>query len=324
MFLEIYPDIVFILNFCIDIILLLLVKLINRKRSNLLRMFIAAMIGGCSAVLISLIPWMNSVTYILPSVFMIKALGLLLKIIAIPLMLRVAFGRMKWTDLLKQGISFCLITYFVGGLMNSIYYNTGLRLNLLVLGDAIIFSNISAGFVFVAMVIVIILAIGVLSLWRIYRQKEKDIYDIELTLKGRSIHTKGLFDTGNCLYDPLYHKPVIVIERSVIEELLPKEFLDEFENTKNYLSGRGMEEQIAASLEQSEEAKQMMLRLRIIPYSSIGKAQGMMFGLSLDQLVIHTGKESIYCRKVTAAISDNNISPKEEYHVILHKELLHA
>lgn len=324
MYLEIYPDIVFILNFCIDIILLFLVKLVNRKRSSLLRLMFAAMIGGCSAVLISLIPWMSSMNNILPYGILIKVLSALIKLIAIPLMILAAFGRMLWTDLLKQGISFFLITFFVGGLMNSIYYNTGLRLNLLVLGDAIMFSNISAGFIVIAMVVVIVLAIGLMFLWRLYRRREKDIYDIELSLEGRSVQTKGLFDTGNCLYDPLYHKPVIVIERSVVEELVSKEYLEEFENTKNYLSGKGMEEQVAASLEQSETSKRMMLRLRIIPYSSVGKAQGMMFGLMLDQLVIHTGKETIYCRKITAAISENSLSLKEEYHVILHKELLHT
>ncbi|MDF2907184.1 MAG: putative rane protein [Herbinix sp.] len=322
MYLEIYPDVVFILNFCIDFILLFLVKTVNRKRSSLLRMCFAAVIGGGCSVLISLIPWVNSMTYILPSVFLIKAISVLFKLIAMPLMLLTAFGRMKWTDLLKQGISFCLITYFVGGLMNSIYYNTGLRINLLVLGDAIMYSDVSGGFVAIAMLVVVALAIVLMFIWRLYRRKDKDIYDIELTLEGRSFKTKGLFDTGNCLYDPLYHKPVIVIERSVVEELLSEEFLDEFENTKKYLSGMGMEEAMAASLEQSEITKKLLLRLRIIPYSSIGKAQGMMFGLSLDQLVIHTGRETICCRKITAAISENSLSPKEEYHVILHKELL--
>ncbi len=324
MYLEIYPDIVFILNFGIDIILLLLVKLVNRKKSSLLRMCLAATIGGCSAVLISLIPWVNSMTHLLPSLSLIKALGILLKLIAIPLMLLVAFGKMKWTDLLKQGICFCFITYFVGGFMNSIYYNTELRLKLLVLGDGIMLSNITAGFVALAMMVAVLLAIGLLFVWRLYRQKAKDIYDIELTLEGRSIQSKGLFDTGNCLYDPLYHKPVIVLERSVMEKLLSKDFLDEFEKTKNYLSGVGQEEQMAASMEQSETANKILRRLRIIPYSSIGKEQGMMFGLMLDQLVIHTGKETVYCNKITAAISENHLSPSEEYHVILHKELLYT
>jgi stage II sporulation protein GA (sporulation sigma-E factor processing peptidase) len=85
-----------------------------------------------------------------------------------------------------------------------------------------------------------------------------------------------------------------------------------------------IEEEVAASLEQSETMKKLLLRLRIIPYSSIGQAQGMMFGLMLDHLVIHTGKETFCCNKITAAISDNSLSPKEEYHVILHKELLYA
>ena len=182
-------------------------------------------------------------------------------------------------------------------------------------------SNISWGFIAISMSVVVLLAIGLWFAWRLYRRQTKDIYDVELSLEGRSIKAKGLFDTGNCLYDPLYHKPVIVIERSLIEKLMSKEFLDEFDNMKNYLSDVGMEDEVATSLEQSEIAKRMLLRLRIIPYSSIGKAQGVMFGLMLDQIVVHTGKETISCNRITAAISENSLSPKEEYHVILHKEL---
>ncbi|MBP1754342.1 MAG: putative rane protein [Firmicutes bacterium] len=321
MYLEIYPDIVFILNFCIDFILLFLVKSVNRKRSNLLRLCGGAMLGGLFAVLISLLPWINSGSDFIFSSFYIKGISILIKLIAIPLMLVISFGKLKWADMLKQGISLCLITYIVGGLMNSIYYDTKLRLDMLKFGDTILLSNISWTFVAIGMVIVVVLSVGLIFLMNLYRRKEKEIYAVELSLEGRSIRTKGLYDTGNCLYDPLYHKPVIVIERSVMEELLSKEFLDEFDNTKNYLMGLDESEEMAATLEQSPIAKKLLLRLRIIPYSSIGKAQGMMYGLMLDQLVIHMGKETICCQRVTAAISENSLSPKEEYHVILHKEL---
>lgn len=321
MYLEIYPDIVFILNFCIDFILLFLVKSVNRKRSNLLRLCGGAILGGLFAVLISLLPWINSGSGFIFSSFYIKGISILIKIIAIPLMLIISFGKLKWTDMLKQGISLCLITYIVGGLMNSIYYDTTLRLDMLNLGNTILLSNISWTFVAIGMVIVVVLSVVLFFLMSLYRRKEKEIYEVELSLEGRNIRTKGLYDTGNCLYDPLYHKPVIVIERSVMEELLSKEYLDEFDNTKNYLKGLGGSEEMATTLEQSPVAKKLLLRLRIIPYSSIGKAQGMMYGLMLDQLVIHMGKETICCQRVTAAISENSLSPKEEYHVILHKEL---
>ena len=321
MYLEIYPDIVFILNFCMDFVLLFLVKLVNRKRSSLLRLCGGAVIGGSSAVLISLLPWLNSASGFFLTSVMINGISIIFKIVAIPAMLYLSFGKLKWADLLKQGISFCLITYFVGGLMNSIYYETGLKLYLINLGDTIMFSNISLTFVMVTTGLTILISVGLIFLWRLYKRKEKEIYEVELTFEGRSIKTKGLYDTGNCLYDPLYHKPVIVIERIVMDELLSKEYLDEFENTKSYLKGLGSEEEMAATLEQSDTVKKLLLRLRIIPYSSIGKAQGMMFGIMLDQLMVHTGKETICCKKITAAISENKLSPQEEYHVILHKEL---
>lgn len=324
MYLEIYPDIVFILNFCIDFILLVLVKAVNQKRCGLLRLSCAAMIGGGAAVLISLIPWLNSMTNIFPSLILLKVFSGMVKLAAIPFMLRVAFGKMRWTDLLKQGISFFLITFVVGGLMSSIYYHTRLRFILLNLGDTIMLSNISGNFIALTMIIIVALAFGLLYLRKIYQHRKKDIYDVELIIERHSFKTKGLFDTGNCLYDPLYHRPVIVIEHSVLRELFSEEFLDEYEKTKRYLSGVTPEEEVAVSIEQSDTMKRLLKRFRIIPYSSIGKEQGMMFGLTLDQLIVNTGRETICCNKITAAVADNQLSPGEEYQVILHKELLYT
>ncbi len=321
MYLEIYPDIVFILNFFMDLLLLILVKSVNRKQCRVWRLVLAAAVGGLSAVFISLLPWLDYITDSQNKIGLFRGIQVAIKLIAMLAMILIAFGRMKWTDFLKQGISLFLITYFVGGLMNSLYYDTNLKLSLLKLGNTIMFSNISIVFVATVMIGVLFLAAGLLFLWSFYRRRDKEVYKVELSYEGRRIQTLGLLDTGNCLFDPLYHRPVIVVEREILKELLSNDSLDEFENTKHYLEGRRSESEMAATLEQSEEAKKLLLRLRMIPYSSIGNAQGMMFGLMLDHVLIHTGKECLCCSRVTAAISENQLSPKEEYHVILHREL---
>lgn len=322
MYLEIYPDIVFVLNFFMDLLLLVLVKAVNRKQCKVWRLVLAAAVGGLFTVFISLLPWLNYITNSQSGAGWIQGIQVGIKFLAILVMIPIAFGRMKWTDFLKQGISLSLITYFVGGLMNSLYYDTNLKLSLLDLGNTVMFSNISIAFVAMVMIGVLFLAAALLSLWRFYRHRDKEVYTVELSYEGRRIQTMGLFDTGNCLFDPLYHRPVIVVERNLLKELLSAEGLDEFENTKHYLDGTRSEEEMAVSLEGSEESKKLLLRLRMIPYSTIGNTQGMMFGIMLDHVLIHTGKECVCCNRVTAAISDNQLSPKEEYHVILHRELL--
>jgi stage II sporulation protein GA (sporulation sigma-E factor processing peptidase) len=239
-----------------------------------------------------------------------------MNVIAAVLMLLIAFGRLKITDLIKQVITLYLLTYFVGGLVNSMYYHTNLRLYLLNLGNSISYSNVSWKFVITVILLLIPAVLLLLWLKRWYQSNERETYEVELILENRMIHTRGLMDSGNCLYDPIFRRPIMVVESSLLEELLSEEFHNDFENAKKYLEGNNL------NTDQWDIGNEHALRLRFIPYQSIGKSQGMMLGLLLDKILIHTGKETICNEKVTAAICDNHLSTKDDYHVILHKELM--
>ncbi|HWT74407.1 MAG TPA: sigma-E processing peptidase SpoIIGA [Mobilitalea sp.] len=305
MYLEVYPDIIFVLNFILDFMILSILTKVNRKNSLVRRRLLAAALGGASAVIIGIFPWMN---IILRFIFM--------NVVTSVLMLLIAFGRMKKAELLKQVITLYLITYFIGGLMNSIYYNTNVRLQLIHLGNSIVFSNISWKFIIAIMILLFPAVLILLWMYRCYRSGIREIYDVELVYLSKTIGTKGFMDSGNCLYDPIFKKPVIIMENNLLEKLLLPELYQEYENIKN-----GMEGNEIAVGEQNTGSSHL-LNLRVIPYQSIGKPQGMMLGLVLDKVLIHKGKETLCNEKVTAAVSDNPVSVKEDYHVILHKELL--
>ena len=304
MYLEVYPDVIFILNFCFDLILLILLKKVNRKDSSKLRMLLAAGVGAVSAVIVGVFPWMNVLLRIL-----------ILYVAGAVLMIIVAFKSRKLMELLKQFIVLNLITYFVGGLMNSIYYHTTLRLNIADLGNGIMLSNISWIYASIAIIFIAIALLFILRLMRWYQKHAPETYQVELIMEGRSIRTIGLMDSGNCLYDPIYKHPVMVMENSLLGELLTPEQSKDIDMARHYLEGNEYD----TSMWNMKE--DIMLRLRFIPYRSIAK-NGMLLGIKLDKVLIHTGKETICNEKVTAAFSENRLSTKEEYHVILHKELL--
>lgn len=303
MYLEIYPDIIFILNFFIDFILLFLLKKVNRKASNLKRLLGASALGALFAVLVSIFPRMNIVIRFV-----------IMNVAASVIMLRIAFGKTSRMDLIKQVITLYLITYFTGGLINSIYYYTDSREKLIKLGNIFI-SNLTWKLVMIVILCLIPATFFILWLQRIYQSERKEIYEIELFFRNNSIHTIGLMDSGNCLYDPIFRKPVMVVENSIIKTLLPAKIYNELEITKNYMEGNEIS---LGTINTGSEHVQ----LRFIPYQSIGKSKGMMLGLILDKVLIHTGKETICNEKVTAAICDNHLSTKDDYHVLLHKELI--
>ena len=305
MYLEVYPDILFILNFFLDFILLFLMKKVNRRESKFARRGLAAILGAFVAAIVGIFPWMNIIIRFL-----------LMNVTASALMLLIAFGRMKKMELLKQIITFYLITYFVGGLMNSVYYHTNMRRYLITNLNHLAFSNISYTFVITVILVVIPITILLLWLFRWYQSDIRETLEIELFFADRSIRTKGLMDTGNCLYDPIFRKPVIIVEEELLQDLLSLELHNEFDTAKRFMEGE------KTDTEQLEDGKGQLLPIRIIPYQSIGKVQGMMLGLVLDKVLVHNGKETRCNEKVTAAICENQLSPKNEYHAILHKELI--
>ena len=304
MYLEVYPDIVFAINFFIDLVLIFLVKKVNKKSSTKLRLILAAATGAICAVIVSIFPWMNP---IIKFVLMYAAASLL--------MIVIAFGKLKLLDMIKQWIVLNLITYFVGGFINSIYYHTNLRISLINLGKGIILSDLSYLYVFVAVGVITIVALFVLWLLRIYLIHRPLLYDVDLFLENRHIRTRGLMDTGNCLYDPILRRPVMIMESSVVDELLTPRIRQEMDMAMSYLEGKTEEAD-------NHQYSDGIFRFSFIPYRTVGKC-GMLLGIRLDKVIIHTENESICNERVTAAICDNRLTGgREDYHVILHKELL--
>src|SRR5699024_6463792 len=64
--------------------------------------------------------------------------------------------------------------------------------------------------------------------------KNELIYEVEIKINDKKINTKVMLDTGNMLKDPISNNPVVLIEKKILYDILPKELL---ENTKNMLGG---------------------------------------------------------------------------------------
>jgi stage II sporulation protein GA (sporulation sigma-E factor processing peptidase) len=230
-------------------------------------------------------------------------------------MVVIIFGKMSWKELIRQCITFFLITCFAGGFLNSIYYHTDLRLSLIQLDYSVILSNLPIRFVMIAFLC--ILPLGVFFIWlrKRYLGSRKEIYDIKLICGEQCLEVRGLLDTGNCLYDPISHRPVIIVENHVMEKIIPQEYRSILKLTEV----QEIQKEVAVSQELMDS---FMIRFHLIPYRSIGKEQGVMPGIVLDRIQINVDGETICQDRVTAAICNHPLSSGGEYQVILHKELL--
>lgn len=287
-----------------DLFLLYLLKITNKKSSSLIKLMLASAIGGLSAAILGIFPWLNVVLRFL-----------LMNIVTAVIMIRIAFGKLSLSDMLKQILVFYVITYFFGGVIHSIYYYTDLKIIITNLGKGHSLSNVSWRIIILSILIILPFITLLIWFYRWYKSSSREIYDVDLKLFDRSIHIKGFMDSGNCLYDPVNKKPVIVVEEETIKELISPEFNLYLEEAKNYLKGG------KTDIEKWDINKGHILRLKFIPYSSVGK-RGVLLGMNIDKVMIYTGKDVICNEKVIAAISDNLISPNKQYQAILHKGLM--
>ena len=126
----------------------------------------------------------------------------------------------------------------------------------------------------------------------IYRKIDnKDVFgEVELTLSENSkCKIRALIDSGNGLIEPISRKPVSIVEKSVLEDFQKELSIENF---------------------------------RLVPFHSVGKEKGILEAYLIEKLEITRGGESIVVEKPMIAITQENISSKKEYQMILHPALL--
>ena len=201
-------------------------------------------------------------------------------------MIYIAFNSNTLKELLRQLLIFYMASFVFGGaataLIHSINPQEIQTQNGIYTGEyplKVVFLGGIVGF------FVIIIA------FRIIKRKisSRDIfYDIEVYIEGQSIETKAMIDTGNMLKEPITNTPVIIIEHTLLYDIIPKQILN---NIDEILLGNfgNIEEEIK---------NKYITKFKFIPFSSIGKANGMLLGIKADKLLIKNEDETKEIEKV--------------------------
>ena len=109
----------------------------------------------------------------------------------------------------------------------------------------------------------------VLSLFfrRVGRHTGKEFVRLELSLLGRQVKLTALRDTGNTLTDPATNRPVIVVDSAALRHLLPREAVPE------------------DPIRSAEQLGRMGVKgIRLLPYRAVGTNCGMLLALRAEQV----------------------------------------
>lgn len=312
MYLEIYIDVIFIINFIMDIILLHTVKKILKCTSSFWRILCGAGIGAIGACIVSLIPSLNALIQFLLSYIVICTA-----------MVYIAYNQKSWKARIKTVILLYITTFFLGGVINSIYYYTNIGYYFKELIQGRLFSNRNSAFFALAILIMFVtIPIFIKSISNLHGGS-LELYPVELLYKDKSVRVVGLLDTGNSLYDPIYGKPVIIAECSALESLFSTHQANILNTLLDTVEGTDLPDKKMSPLDTDHlyDEGEEQLNIMMIPYHSIGK-NGMLPAILMSRIIIWDGEEQICNEKVLTAVSRNRISKEREYQLILHRDIM--
>lgn len=108
------------------------------------------------------------------------------------------------------------------------------------------------------------------------RISKSDMFcDIHVMLNGKSAKFRAMIDTGNLLKDPISRMPVIVARKESLKEIIDEKILDSLESVI-----------YGSDMENNELDEEYISRFRLIPFSSLGKQNGMLIGFKPDEVVV--------------------------------------
>ena len=195
----VYIDLVFILNFLFDLLLLFATAVILRRQTNLKKLLIGSLIG--SITIISLFIPMNSI------------LLFLVKLLISCIMVIVTFGYKDIRYTIKNLFYLYTSSIILGGFL----YFLDIQLNYDNNGLVFYFHGLSINFIVLIILSPIIIYAYAKQLKEM-KENYSNYYNIDLYLKtGEVIPITGFLDTGNKLIDPYKKRPIILVNKSLIK-----------------------------------------------------------------------------------------------------------
>ena len=294
----VYIDILFILNFLIDFILLYVTAYICKRRARLWRLTLGAALGALYSCLMFF-------PRVVPVVTVVG------KLICSAVLVALSLNTWKPAKLLRAYAVFWMVSAAFGGMVFAFAFFTNAGVNLgAVVSNGEFYMQISGGTLALA---VLFSYAGIFAFTKLCRKnfaKDKIILSLRLTRGGKTVKIRALIDTGCELCDPLDGRPVMIVWQGAAERLLDRE------------SRRKLTEYQCMAAGNTPPCSEWSCdEIRMLPFSSVGAEKGFLPAVRVDSAQDMGGKYRIdgdfFMGIVPFPLSENGI-----YDAVLNPDIL--
>ncbi len=293
----IYIDIVLIENLIMNYIILFTTAVVLKIKVNHIRLILASLLGAGY----SIIAYMG----------IIKVYSsIILKIILSVLIIYIAFNPQNIKKMCKDLLLFYLVSFVFGGAAFALIYI--IKPQNILMKNGLFLGTYPLKTVMLGAVVAFCIIIGAFAIIKNKISKKDMFCEIEILINQKKIKTKAMIDTGNMLKEPITNVPVIVVEHILLYSCMPKEILN---NLKEIMGGDF--KNIPCDIQEKYISK-----LKLIPFSSLGKQNGMLIGIRPEYVKVITDEQEKINKNVVIGIYEKSLTKKGEYQALIGIELL--
>ena len=292
----IYIDIVLLENIIMNYIILFATAIVLKIKKKHIRIFIASLLGAVYSIIeyIGILKLYSSIV---------------MKILLSILIVYIAFNPQNLKKMWKNLMIFYLTSFVFGGAAFALIYvvkpqdilmKNGLFLGTYPLKTVLLGAIVS----FLVILVSFKIVKGKIS--------KKDMFcDLKIKINDKIVRVKAMIDTGNCLKEPITNIPVIVLEHTLLYDCIPKEILNNLDNI------------IGGDLKKiPQETKETYIsKFKLIPYSSLGKQNGMLLGIKPEYVKVLT-EENEKIINAIIGIYNKSLTKRGEYRALIGVECI--
>ncbi|SER04153.1 stage II sporulation protein GA (sporulation sigma-E factor processing peptidase) [Gracilibacillus ureilyticus] len=291
----VYIELIWLINWGIDWMILLLTQSILYSRTKWYRICLAGFIGSVIVPVSLLIPASFLETWYI-------------KVIHSFFIIFIAFGFTNTALFIKHLFTFYFMTFAIGGGLLAIHYMADSN-QLTSYYSQLQPTQIHGFFVLIGFPFVYFFTKQRMDKHK-YNQLKKDfMYLVTISWRNKEVEVSGYVDSGNQLVDPISKKPVIICDETFLKECFTEQ---EFHELKG----------LYESVSHSEIPSVANPVYRLVPFQGVGGNVEWLIAFSPDNLKIHIdSKQQIETQQVLIGIRFGQLVGDQSYHCLLHPKL---
>ena len=293
----IYLDVVLLENLCMNYIILFATAYIMKLKMKQWRLILSSLLGSIYAVVsyLEILPLYSNIS---------------MKILLSILMVYISFNTKGIKGLVKQLIIFYLTSFAFGGCAFALLYF--IRPQDILMKNGVYIGTYPIKIALLGGIVGFIITYIAFRVVKTKIRKKDMIYSLTIKIEGKEVYLKAMLDTGNLLREPITGMPVIVVQKSELYSIITEKVLD---NIEKLVGGENQE-----IINQIEE--EYLTKFRVIPFSSIGKQNGLMLGLKADEVIIEKEEEKEKRNDIIIGIFPQTLSKNNTYTALIGLDLL--